>query len=220
MFDLEKYHFREAAITTAAVGAGLGLFQAYQGMKDKNDAKSALNNFKRQDLTNPYINMPISTVGTDAMREEASRTNANLIDASQGDIRSVMGNLPRIVSLGNELNRGIQTELDGQVQRRNYAIAGDEVAQRGMQEARDNGDLAGIGQQLQVGRQDMWNGLRGVAASASYGMNNSDAFANKTPQVEGVTSGITPVGVKSLTPKPMANPSGYLDSFNKNFYGY
>lgn len=164
-----------AAVTTAAIGLGLSGYQAYQGMMDKQNAQDDLNNFKRQDLVNPYENMQISTLGADYARENNSMLTSNVVDASRNaGARSIFSALPKLIDYNNKSNRESQILLDKQVQERNYAIAGDEVAQRSMREQRDNASLDGIGQRLEVGRQDMWSGLRGMGASAMYAANNID----------------------------------------------
>ncbi len=171
-----------AAVTSAIVG-GAGLlmsgYQMYQGQKDKKEAERALRNYERQDLVNPYENMQISTVGSDIMREETGRNVATMVDASRNaGIRGIYGNIPKIVSYSNAMNNETRAYLDDQVQRRNYAIAGDETAIREINEMRDNANLAGIGNRMEVGRQDMWSGIRGMGASAMYLANNLDVNGN------------------------------------------
>lgn len=173
-----------AAVTSAVVG-GVGLamsgYQTIQGMKDRNAAKNAINNYDRQDLVNPYKDIQISTVGTDLMREEAGRTSANLIDlVSNAGQRAILSAIPKIQSNTNDLNREAQVSIDNQVQRREYAIAEGENNVMGMTEARENADLAGLGRQLEVGRQDMWSGIRGMGSSAMF-MANNGAFGGTTP---------------------------------------
>ena len=82
--------------------------------------------------------------------------------------------IPQIVAVGNRQNQEIRSYLDDQITKRNYAIAGDKTAIRGMKEERENADLAGLGQQMQVGQQNMWSGIRGAASSAMYAANNID----------------------------------------------
>jgi hypothetical protein len=193
-----------AAITTSAIGLGLAGFQAYQGMKSKEAGEDALANFKRQDLTNPYEDLPISTVGSDMIREESGRTSANAVDALRNaDSRVLLGGIPQVVSATNRANKEGQLYLDDQVNKRNYAIANDKAETRGMQENRDNSDLAGIGQQIEVGRQDMWNGFRGMGAAAMYGANS---FSGKTTGTSGT----------SFKPANLPKDIGY----NPNYYPY
>lgn len=167
--------------TTAVALGGMAMsgYQLYQGAQDKKRAERAFNNYNRQDLVNPYENMPVSTFGTDYMREETSRNVASMVDASRNaGARGIYSNIPKLVAYNNDANRETQIMLDDQVQKRNYAIAGDEVAIRGINESRDEANLAGIGNLMEVGRQDMWSGLRGMGASAMYGINNG-AFSTE-----------------------------------------
>ena len=165
-----------AATVTALAGLGIAGYQAYKGNQDQKNAKKALNNYNRQDLatSNPYENIPISTVGSDIMQEESQRNNANAVDALRNGGARGIAMIPQVVANENRQNQEVRSYLDDQINKRNYAIAGDKTAIRGMREDRENADLAGLGQQLQVGRQDMWNGFRGMASSAMYAAKNID----------------------------------------------
>ena len=191
-----------AAVTSAVVG-GAGLlmsgYQTIQGMKDRNAAKNAINNYDRQDLVNPYKDVQISTVGTDLMREEAARTSANLIDlVSNAGQRAILSAVPKIQSNTNDMNREAQVTLDNQVQKREYAIAEGENNVMGMTEARENADLAGLGRQLEVGRQDMWSGIRGIGSSAMFALNNYQP--RERGIAEPVDNYIKPSGIVGYTP--------------------
>jgi len=193
-----------AAVTTTALSIGLAGYQTYQGIKNTEKAQDALNNFKRQDLSNPYENMQISTVGSDALKEASSVTSATMLDVLSGyDSRAIFGNIPKIQAATNRINKDIQIGLDQQVQNRNYAIAGDEVAKRNIQENRDNADLAGIGNLLEVGRQDTWNGMRGLTSSLVYGANNID-FSKGLPKVSGINNKLQPAGTVPYSSTPSA----------------
>ena len=174
-----------AAITTAAIGIGMSGFQAWQGIESKRKGQKALQDYNRQDLdkSNPYENIAISTVGSDIMREEAQRTTANTIDALQGMGSRGAAMLPQVVANNTRANAESRNYLDDQINKRSYAIAGDQTAIRGMKEERENADLAGIGQQIQAGRQDMWSGIRGMGSSLMYAANNVD-FSGKGSQAD------------------------------------
>ena len=165
-----------AATATAIVGGGLAAYQAIDGANQKRKARNALQRYKRQELDapNPYENIPISTVGSDIMAEENQRNSANAVDALRSNGARGVAMIPQIVAVGNRQNQEIRSYLDDQITKRNYAIAGDKTAIRGMKEERENADLAGLGQQMQVGRQDMWSGFRGLASSGMYAANNID----------------------------------------------
>ncbi len=174
-----------AAITTSAIGLASSGFQAWQGMDQKRKAQKALQDYDRQDLdkSNPYENIAISTVGSDIMREEAQRTTANTIDALQNMGSRGAAMLPQVVANNTRANEESRNYLDDQINKRSYAIAGDQTAIRSMKEERENADLAGLGQQMQAGRQDMWSGIRGMGSSLMYAANNID-FTGKGSQAD------------------------------------
>jgi len=194
-----------ALIMGGAALAGSGL-QIAQGMKQESDANSALSNFERQDLENVYNDMPISLMGSNLRREDASQATANLTEAARGSgIRGVFGALPRIQSLSNQGARQNQLDVDGQVMKRSYAIAGDEGRIQSMQENRDNQDLAGIGQQMAVGQQNTQSGIRGafngVGLLGSGVAGNIGGGERVNPQIQGVG-----VGALNRQPNPVINP--------------
>lgn len=196
MFNLEKYQLREAAITTTAIGAGLAAYQTYQGAENKRKGEKALRDYERQDLdaSNPYEDIPISTVGSDLMREESQRTSANVVDAIREMGSRGAAYLPGVISANNSATREARAYLDDQDIKRNYAIAGDNATIRSMKENREEADLAGLGNQIQVGRQDMWSGFRGLGNAAMYGANNID-FSKDKPIVDPVSGKIRTAGI-------------------------
>ena len=130
------------------------------------------------------------------MTEQSQMNNANAVDALRNGGTRGIAMIPQVVANSNRQNQEIRAYLDDQVTKRNYAIAGDKTAIRGMKEERENADLAGLGQQMQVGRQDMWSGFRGLASSGMYAANNID-FQGSNPQVSGVESYLKPSGLVS-----------------------
>jgi hypothetical protein len=174
-----------AAITTSAIGLASAGFQTWQGMEQKRKGQKALQDYNRQDLdaSNPYGNIAISTVGSDIMREEAQRTTANTVDALRNMGSRGAAMLPQVVANNTRANEESRNYLDDQINKRSYAIAGDKTAIRSMKEERENADLAGIGQQIQAGRQDMWSGIRGMGSSLMYAANNID-FSGKGSQAD------------------------------------
>ena len=206
-----------AATATAIVGGGLAAYQAIDGANQKRKAKNALQRYKRQDLdaSNPYENIPISTVGSDIMTEQSQMNNANAVDALRNGGTRGIAMIPQVVANSNRQNQEIRAYLDDQVTKRNYAIAGDKTAIRGMKEERENADLAGLGQQMQVGRQDMWSGFRGLASSGMYAANNID-FSGSNPQVSGVESYLKPSGlVSGGNELKLPDYSNILKNYNK-----
>lgn len=156
-----------AAITGAAISAGVAGYQIYQGEQAKKRAKADMNEYERADLENAFENLQISTVGSDLMREELNRNSASFVDAlQQGGSRMVTAGLPRVqsglISSANEA----RNYLDNQVLTRDKLIAGDNVNLRGVREQRDNANLSAISSEYHAGRQDSWSGMLGLASSA------------------------------------------------------
>lgn len=198
-----------AAITTVALSAAAAGYQVYQGQQQKRKAEKALQDYNRQDLdkSNPYEAIPISTVGSDIMREENQRTSANSVDAIRNMGVRGASLLPGVITADNNATRESRNYIDDQILKKNYAIAGDDVNTRGMKEDRENADLAGIGNQIQVGRQDMWSGYRGLANSAMYAANNIDWKGGSNDTVEPI-SGLTP---KGAVPYRSSMPTSSVD---------
>lgn len=156
-----------AAITGAAISAGVAGYQIYQGEQAKKRAKADMNEYERADLDNAFEDMQISTVGSDLMREELQRGSASFVDTlQQGGSRMVTAGLPRVQSgLINGANEA-RNYLDSQVIARDKMIAGDNVNLRGIREQRDNENLSAISSEYHAGRQDSWSGMLGLASSA------------------------------------------------------
>jgi len=173
MFNLEKYQFKEAAVTSAVIGgAGLvmGGIKAIDGAKRSKNARKELNAYERQSLDNAFEDISVSTMGSDLLREENARTSSGLTDAlQQSGTRGIIGGIPRVIGATNTINQEAAKLLDDQVQKREYAIAGDNVRIEGMTEERDNANIDALSSQVDAGRQDMWDGIIGGLSSAAFG---------------------------------------------------
>lgn len=166
-----------AVATSMAILGGLtlakGAYDSVKAHKEKKEHQAELDAYQRQDLNNAYKNLQISTIGTDLMREESSRNMATAMNSiGNAGTRAIIGATPKLVAEQNNVDRTIQKDLDEQVQKRDYAIAGDDAQIRGMQEQREYQDLAGLGNAIDVARQDqnmgmntMLNGAMSVAGS-------------------------------------------------------
>ena len=188
------------ATSTAIMGGltlGKGAFDTIKASKEKKQRQAELDAYQRQELTNSYKNMQISTIGSDLMREESSRNMATAMNSiGNAGTRAIIGATPKLVAEQNNVDRTIQKELDDQVQKRDYAIAGDDAQIRGMQEQREYQDLAGLGNAIDTARQDQNMGmntmLNGTMAVAS-GMSGS--IGNSTPKVKPVST-LNPIGIQ------------------------
>lgn len=201
-----------AAVTTTALGLGMSAYQAYQGNKDAKSAQDAIDSYDRQDLkdNNPYKAVQINTVGSDAMREENQRTSANTVDALRNMGVRGASMIPSVVASNNNANKETRSYLDNQIRERDYAIAGDDVNTRGMMENRENADLAGLGNALNVGNQNAWSGYRGMMNSAFYGANNID-FTKVRKPIDDMES----IDPKGFAPSQSQGPSANLPDWSK-----
>jgi len=156
-----------AAATSIAMG-GIGLlgsgYQAIKGAKDARDAKNALENYQRQELSNVTEGLQVSTLGADLQREEQARLAATQVGALQGaGARGVLGGLGR-VEAGNQMtSRQIAADLDEQQKQIDQMRAQDEANIRSMQETREQQDISGLSSQYNAGNQQMWQGISGIA---------------------------------------------------------
>ena len=188
-----------AAITSAAIGTGLGIVQAIGGAKQKKDAQNAINNYDRVDISsdaNPYRDMQISTVGSDLATEETQRTGASALGALQGGgIRGILGGLPQLVSAYNSANRNIAVDLDRQAQDRQLRIAQGEEKLLGMRENRDIQNLNALSNQYNSGNQDMWSGISGIGSGLTSALGSFGGF---TPQASSPNA-LNPTGTTPLS---------------------
>jgi hypothetical protein len=147
-----------ALTTTALVGlgmAGLGTYQAIEAKKRQQRAQSELDSYERQNLTNAYEDMPISTRGIDYMRNENAGNTANYVSALRsGGVRSIVGGIDKVAANQNDVNANVANYLDSAYNNRNQMIAGDKVRIQGIQEARDMQNIGALNSQVQSGRQD------------------------------------------------------------------
>lgn len=195
-----------------AVSAGTSIYSAAQANKRAKEAQKAIDNYQRQDLTNPYENTQVSTLGADRQREDLARamaTNANL--AAMGGSRAILGLAPQMIAQQNAQEAQIMANLDEQEKQRQQLIAGGGMQVQNMQEQRENNDLLGLGNALQTARAERMNAVNqlvqtGVSAASlatsGYlkGNNNTSAATNV-----GVKDNYT--GILKNVINPLAKPS-------------
>jgi hypothetical protein len=184
-------------IGTAAVGAGIGIYQTIQGAKQARDAKNALENYERQELKNVAEDLQVSTLGADLQREEQARLSASQIDALQGSgTRRIIGGLGRVEAGNQNVNRQIAADLDMQQREIDRMRAQDETRIQGMQEQREVADINALSSQYNTGQQNMMSGLGNTIAG--------------TGQAIAGFSGATPTGTQNpTTPQNTTQPPAY-----------
>ncbi len=180
-----------------AIGAATAGYSIYKGNKEKKEAEADLDSLEVPEIKNEFGDIPISTAGSDILREESQRTSANLIDASKsGGTRSVMSSIPKIVALNNQQNLRAAKDIDDQIIDRDYAIARGEVQNKRLRENRYLNDVTGLGQRMAVGEQNMWNGIMGMGTAVGVGLRGMDSIGNNgyAPVAHSANNYNTPIG--------------------------
>lgn len=126
-----------------------------EGLKMQAEAKEKIANFEWQDLDA----LPVSTMGSDLMREEAARNAAMSIDALRGSDRALIGGIGQVQANNNNVNREVAATLDQQ-------INSDAAARRAMMENRQANELAGYGQMYNTGMGMKYKAYADFAQSA------------------------------------------------------
>ena len=207
-------------------GIGLGIqgissvFQFGKGRRQEKQAQRALNEFEFQDLENAYEDIPISTLGSDLIREESARTTSSVLSAARGSgIRGLLGALPAIQSQNNNVNRQAQLDLDNQAQQRNRLIAQDNQNIRAIQEQRDRDELQGIGNLLNTGQQNSFSGLRGLAnVGLSAASNFGGQGAGAAQQAQGTISKVPTSTLGLMSPLPSVGSMATTQFTGNNAY--
>ena len=199
-------------LATAGIGAVTGAMKFFEGRKQQRQAQEAINNFQWQELTNPYENLQVSTLGADLQREEASRMTATNVAALQNaGSRSLIGGLGRVQAQNNLMNRQIAVDLDQQQKQIDYAKAGQDVKNQSIIENRQANELAGYGQALYAGQQTKYTGLSDVAnAAGMFGQmqqNKQATGGGYTPQVSGIQNNIPTQGINLMGGTPLQAPT-------------
>ena len=185
------------AAATAIVGGAVGVAKFFEGRSMQRDAQKAIDNFQWQELKNPFENQQVSTLGTDLMTEQANLGAASNTEALRtGGTRALVAGLGRVEAARNNVNREAAANLDMQQKEINKNIAAQEVANQNMVEKRQADELAGYGQQLNVGMGLKYQGLSNVVnAVGTFGQAMQGGANSQNAPVEGVNQ-LQPMGAQ------------------------
>ena len=148
------------AIGAAAIIAVGAITKTIISANQASKARQAIERYDRQELTNAFAETSVSTLGADLQREELARASAMGIDALQASgTRGLVGGLGRLQQIQALQSREIGADLDRQQKEIDRLRAQDRVRMRELQEQRERADLAGLGQQYNVGRQGVMAGI-------------------------------------------------------------
>lgn len=152
----------------AAIGGAVSGFSTIKEGKQMIKAgQQGIDNFAWQDLSNPYKNLAPSTAGADLRREEAARTTATSVNAlQQGGNRALVGGVGKVQAQNNLVNRDIAADLDEKQKAIDMAAAGQDVNNQNMIEKRQQDELAGYGNMVNVGMDLRQQGRGALVAAA------------------------------------------------------
>ena len=155
----------------AAVGLGISaaasIGQMVSGAVKTSRAKKALENYQRQELKTVTDDMRVSTLGAEQQARQAQQRAVSTIDALRsGGVRGVVGGLARQEAMQQNLNMKIAADLDRQYTGIQRIQAQDRQRVQAMQERREMQDLAGLGSQLGMARQQTQAGMSGLMSTA------------------------------------------------------
>lgn len=169
------------ATTAAIIGTGLSAYQTVDAAKQKKEAREAIENSQRRELSNPNKDIQISTLGADQMTKANNINVATSVDALQraGD-RAVLGGIPKVNESSVLLQDQISKSLDEQAAQRSQLIARGEENINNMMELREREALAGLGAMYNAANQNLVTGLGDFASSAlTAGKGIDEYFKNK-----------------------------------------
>lgn len=176
------------AVPFAAISAGIGLVSSgvnfFTAQSQQREARRALENFRRQELVNPSRDIRLSTMKSEQQTDANLSNTATSIDAIQRTgARGVIGAVPRLSENNILLQQQISQDIADQEVRREFAIAEGEERLRNIREQREMNAILGLGQQVQVGRQDAQSAMASGISSLMAGGRALDLFSNKIDTV-------------------------------------
>lgn len=190
-------------LISTAVSAGTSILQTSAANRAAKKAQRDIDNYQRQDIVNPNLGLQVSTLGADRQREDLSRSIATMANqAVMGGSRSILGIAPNLLNAQMQQEQQIAGQLDEQEARRQAAVAQGEGMAMQMTEARENADLAGLGNQLNVARQERANGVSNLLQTG-FGASNLALEMNK----QGLFNGLF---MRNYNPIAQGSPSGLI----------
>ena len=152
----------------AILGAAGGIAKGVMGAIQASKARKAIENYQRQDLVNVHEGRSVSTKAQEYAQEQLAMSASTAMQGIQASgVRGVVGATSKIVGNAVDSAQKIGAQIDVAQTQLEADIAQDDANIRGMQEQRENADLAGLGQQLAVGQENLFSGIGDVAQGAS-----------------------------------------------------
>lgn len=179
-----------ALVAVAAVGLGLSVYQTVDAKKKQKEAEQAAAEYDRQNLSNPYENLQVSTLGADLQQQNLNNQVSTATDVLRsGGARAVIGGLPSIYDNVIQANQQIAAGLDQQYNQNQQLSAQGNAMVQNMNEQRENNDLLGIGNAINTARQEYNQGLSNTIKS---GVNLASAVSTLPSSTTNTNQSTTP----------------------------
>jgi hypothetical protein len=205
----------------AGVGLAFSAYQAVQEAKKEREAKQAIENLERQELSNVAEGLQVSTLGSDLAREEAGRFKMSKVDALQADQRLLLGGLGRSEAGLTDLDRKIQADLDMQQKQIDQQVMAENQRIRQLQEQREIADVAALSSQITASNQNkmtaIGTGIQAVGMIGNtLGTNPNNAYADPASSVSVNGNGYNQTAL-NLYPQNTINPPATIQTQGLNY---
>jgi len=162
----------------AIAGAASSAYGAYEKHKEKKAADKALKALQQPQLSNPYKNLAVSTLGSDLQREQLGRDVSTQVDAlRESGTRGIIGGVGKLQSASNDANQRIAADLDSQQKAIDMQAANDETRIQGINEGRHINDVNALSSQYNaanLGQQQLIGSAISQAGTAALGFDNQN----------------------------------------------
>lgn len=197
-----------ALATTAAASAAASGMSIVEGRKRQKEAEAALEGYERQELRNVYAGLAVPTSGIELRKQQIEQNVATQTAAlSRAGARGLVGGLPQVQAYSEQAFAQLGGELEQSMFRIQQMIAQDEARIQGMRERREEADIAGLGAEIQAGRQQFYGGVQQAIGSAGqFGQAIAGGAGGRTETT-------APVTAPSLAPQPVSGGFGGPTSF-------
>jgi hypothetical protein len=205
---------------SAGLGVAGGIYNMINGAKEQADAKTALENYKRQALTNVADGLQVSTLGSDLQRQEQARLASGEIEGLQGaGTRGLLGGLGRVNQANQQVMAQTGAGLDQQQKQIDQMYAEDQGRIRNMQESREIGDINALSSQYQSGKNDKNMGMGNIVKGFGMlgGINRGSNTREELPDLSGM---LQPIGIQNQSTISAQDPTSRLmyPQFNQGAY--
>lgn len=151
----------------ALIGGGIsiigGLIKMSRAKKLESENQARIDEYVRQSPDNAFASISVDSVGAELKREQSDALIATQLDAlRKSGVRGVVGGVTPLAETSNKVGNEIYSDLSRQRADLNKSIAQDETRIRAIREARENADLAGLGNAVAVGRQNSESALNDI----------------------------------------------------------